>query len=79
MISKEQFEEWLSSPVTQEVREFARYIADEKRQTWLAALWNSDDLSELTPEHLKAKAQYEAYEDLAELDWEAIQEWQSDE
>lgn len=72
-IDKEDFDEWLASPVTEEVMRALRVLADRSKQKWIATSWDGGNPDPMLLADLRARA--EVVNDLCELKFEEIEEW----
>lgn len=71
-ITREDFDHWLASPVTEAVREAAKVTADEAKQKWIEASWGARRCDPVELAELKGAAQIA--EDFAAFEWTDLPE-----
>lgn len=76
-IEKEDFEQWLGHPVTEQVMRVLRLLADAAKEKWLQESWDGGNNDPLLLADLRARA--EVVKDLTELKYEDIEAYLNDE
>lgn len=75
-IDREDFDEWLANPVTEEVLRGLRVLAERSKQRWIELSWGGGSADALMLADLRARS--EVVNDLCELTFEELEEYLDD-
>ena len=70
-IEKEDFDQWLGHPITEQVMRALQSLSEKSRDKWIAASWGGGECDPLLLADLRARA--EVVNDLVNLTYEDIQ------